>query len=77
MKNLTALPPATHSAHAALQADWESLRSFVAFIDAGSFSGAARLLGVTHATIGRRLQLLQAAMQAPLFIRRADDVELT
>lgn len=60
-----------------MQADWESLRSFVAFIDAGSFSGAARLLGVTHATIGRRLQQLEAAMQAPLFIRRADDVELT
>ncbi|WP_254427032.1 LysR family transcriptional regulator [Herbaspirillum sp. VT-16-41] len=77
MKKLTAPLPATQSAHAALQADWESLRSFAAFIDAGSFSGAARLLGVTHATIGRRLQQLEAAMQAPLFIRRADDVELT
>jgi len=77
VKKLTALPTATQSARAALQADWESLRSFAAFIDAGSFSGAARSLGVTHATIGRRLQQLEAAMQAPLFIRRADDVELT
>ncbi|MBG7619254.1 LysR family transcriptional regulator [Herbaspirillum sp. AP02] len=71
------MPTTPQSAHAALQADWESLRSFAAFIDAGSFSGAARTLGVTHATISRRLQQLEAAMQAPLFIRRADDVELT
>lgn len=71
------MPTAPQSAHATLQADWESLRSFAAFVDAGSFSGAARTLGVTHATISRRLQQLEAAMQAPLFIRRADDVELT
>jgi DNA-binding transcriptional LysR family regulator len=32
---------------------------------------------VTHATIGRRLQQLEEAMQAPLYLRRAEDVELT
>lgn len=79
MKKLTAHPqhPGSLSALSILQADWESLRSFAAFIDAGSFSGAARALGVTHATIGRRLQQLETALQAPLFIRRADEVELT
>ncbi|WP_244940142.1 LysR family transcriptional regulator [Herbaspirillum seropedicae] len=82
MKKLTARPtsrPASrhHAARAALHADWESLRSFAAFVDAGSFSGAARVLGVTHATIGRRLQQLEQTLAAPLFIRRADDIELT
>jgi DNA-binding transcriptional LysR family regulator len=79
VKKLTAHPqhPGSLSALSILQADWESLRSFAAFIDAGSFSGAARALGVTHATIGRRLQQLETALQAPLFIRRADEVELT
>ncbi|KAF1036526.1 MAG: HTH-type transcriptional regulator DmlR [Herbaspirillum frisingense] len=58
-------------------ADWEGLRTFAAFIDYGSFSGAARALGVTHATVSRRLQMLEQALQAPLFTRRADDTELT
>nr|WP_233170927.1 LysR family transcriptional regulator [Herbaspirillum sp. ASV7] len=53
------------------------MRSFAAFIDAGSLSGAARMLEVTHATIGRRLQQLEQALGAPLFSRRADDIELT
>lgn len=82
MKKLTASSknvrvPAHQTVHAALDADWESLRSFAAFIEAGSLSGAARALGVTHATIGRRLQQLEDALQAPLFLRRAEDVELT
>ncbi|MFX5785551.1 hypothetical protein ABTE36_23945, partial [Acinetobacter baumannii] len=33
--------------------------------------------GVTHATIGRRLHLLEEALQGPLYLRRAEDVELT
>jgi DNA-binding transcriptional LysR family regulator len=65
------------SARASERADWESLRSFAAFIDAGSLSGAARALEVTHATIGRRLQQLEQSLGAPLFSRRADDIELT
>lgn len=59
------------------QADWESLRSFATFIDAGSLSAAARALGVTHATIGRRLQQLEQTLGAPLFARRAEEIELT
>jgi len=68
---------ARSNASASERADWESLRSFAAFIDAGSLSGAARALEVTHATIGRRLQQLEQALGAPLFSRRADDIELT
>lgn len=82
MKKLTApsgnqRPSSARTVRAALDADWESLRSFAAFVEAGSLSGAARALGVTHATIGRRLQLLEEALQAPLYLRRAEDVELT
>jgi DNA-binding transcriptional LysR family regulator len=57
--------------------DWEGLRTFVAFIEAGSLSAAARTLSVTHATISRRLQLLEHALRGPLFVRRSDDIELT
>lgn len=57
--------------------DWEGLRTFAAFIESGSFSGAARALDVTHATVSRRLQMLEHAMQAPLFARRGGDTELT
>ncbi|WP_348635313.1 LysR family transcriptional regulator [Herbaspirillum sp. LeCh32-8] len=60
-----------------LRTDWEGLRTFAAFIDAGSFSGAARALEITHATVSRRLQMLEASLGAPLFIRRADEIELT
>ncbi|WP_034295865.1 LysR family transcriptional regulator [Herbaspirillum sp. RV1423] len=58
-------------------ADWEGLRTFAAFVESGSFSGAARVLGVTHATVSRRLQLLEHTLQGPLFTRRGDDTELT
>lgn len=75
MNKLTA--KARSATSAIEKADWESLRSFVAFIDAGSLSGAARMLEVTHATIGRRLQQLEQSLGAPLFSRRADDIELT
>lgn len=61
----------------ALSADWEGLRTFAAFVEAGSFSGAARALGVTHATVSRRLQMLEHALSGPLFTRRGDDTELT
>lgn len=75
MNKLTA--KARSATSAIEKADWESLRSFAAFIDAGSLSGAARMLEVTHATIGRRLQQLEQSLGAPLFSRRADDIELT
>lgn len=57
--------------------DWEGLRSFAAFVEAGSLSGAARALGLTHATVGRRLRLLEEDLHGPLFTRRGEDIELT
>ena len=50
--------------HAALDADWESLRSFAAFVEAGSLSGAARALRLDPATVGRRIARLEQALAA-------------
>ena len=49
--------------------DWDDLRFFLAAYRAGSSSGAARLLGVRHTTVGRRLAMLEDALGAKLFIR--------
>lgn len=60
-----------------LTVDWEGLRIFAVFVEAGSFSGAARLLGLTHATVSRRLQALEAQFGGALYVRRGDEVELS
>lgn len=52
--------------------DWEDLRYFLALARHGSLSAAARTLKVSHATVARRVASLEAALQAPLFDRRAD-----
>jgi len=49
--------------------DWENLRHFVAVARAGTLSGAARALDVDHATVGRRVSALEAALQIPLLDR--------
>ena len=41
--------------------DWEDVRFFVALARRGSLSGAARNLGVNHATVARRIASLEAA----------------
>lgn len=51
---------------------WEDLRYFLALARHGSLSAAARALKVSHATVARRVASLEAALQAPLFDRRAD-----
>lgn len=47
--------------------DWGGLQVFLAACASGSFSGAARALGVGHATVARRLRQLEQALGAPLF----------
>lgn len=49
--------------------DWDDLRYFLAVSDAGTLSGAARALGVEHTTVARRIEALEAALQAHLFDR--------
>jgi DNA-binding transcriptional LysR family regulator len=50
--------------------DWDLYRSFLAVMDAGSLSGAARQLNIAQPTVGRHVEALEAALGgAPLFTR--------
>src|SRR5271170_6474023 len=50
--------------------DWDLWRSFLAVVEAGSLSGAARALGLAQPTVGRHIEALEAALGgAPLFTR--------
>ena len=49
--------------------DWEDLRHAMAIGTAGSLAGAARLLGVNHTTVLRRLDALEAHLGSRLFDR--------
>ena len=57
--------------------DWEDLRHFTAFADAGSLAAAARALQVEHATVARRIAALEAALGLKLVDRRARAYVLT
>lgn len=46
--------------------DWNDLQTFLAIAEAGSLSAAARTLGVTQPTMGRRLKALEARAGARL-----------
>jgi DNA-binding transcriptional LysR family regulator len=48
---------------------WDDLRYLLAIARAGSLAGAARLLGVNHSTVFRRLNALEAALGVRLFER--------
>lgn len=50
-------------------ANWDDLRVFAAIVAEGSLSAAARRLGLSQPTTGRRLQALEAAMGAKLLDR--------
>lgn len=49
--------------------DWDDLRFLLALSRTGSHSAAAKLLGVTHTTVARRIQGLEEALSARLFDR--------
>ncbi len=53
------------------QMDWDDLRYVLAVAKEGSLSGAARALGVNHATVLRRVDAFEAAMGIALFDRTA------
>jgi DNA-binding transcriptional LysR family regulator len=48
---------------------WELYRSFLAVLDEGSLSGAARALGVAQPTVGRHVAALEKALGVALFTR--------
>jgi len=49
--------------------DWALVRSFLAVLEGGSLSAAARRLGAQQPTLGRQIAELEAQLGAPLFER--------
>lgn len=49
---------------------WDDVRYFVAVAQEGSLNAAAKKLGVSHTTVGRRLRALEGRLEAKLFDRR-------
>jgi DNA-binding transcriptional LysR family regulator len=49
--------------------DWEDQRAFLAVLDTGSLSAAARALGLTQPTVRHRIEALEHAIGQPLFSR--------
>ena len=61
----------------ALRYDWTQLRAFLATAEEGSFSAAARALGLTQPTLGRQVAALEEALGVTLFERAGRSVRLT
>jgi DNA-binding transcriptional LysR family regulator len=57
--------------------DWDDLRTFLAIARHGTLSGAARALGVTQPTMGRRLAAMEARSGARLLQRLPSGFALT
>ena len=56
---------------------WDDVRFFLAVARAGSLSGAARVLGVGHVTVGRRITLLEKRLGVTLLHRTPDGFAVT
>ena len=56
---------------------WDDARVFLAFARDGSFSAAAKRLGVQHSTISRRIHALEEGLGTPLLQRGANGYLLT
>ena len=57
--------------------DWDDLRIFLAVARAESLSGAGKTLKIDPATVGRRIQRLEHAMDARLFTKSPQGYALT
>jgi DNA-binding transcriptional LysR family regulator len=57
--------------------EWGDVRIFLAVARGGSFGEAARSLGVSHPTVGRRIKALEDESGQPLFRRTTDGLVLT
>ena len=70
----------SHEIHAVLfgcRMEWSDLRIFLAIARAGTLGAAARSLGQSQPTMGRRLRALETAVSHALFQRTADGFVLT
>ncbi|CAM3947801.1 LysR family transcriptional regulator [Bordetella tumbae] len=57
--------------------EWSDVRIYLAVVRCGSFGEAARSLGVSHPTVGRRIKALEDEAEQPLFRRTGDGLVLT
>lgn len=57
--------------------EWSDVRIFLAVVRNGSFGEAARTLGVSHPTVGRRMKALEDGTEQALFRRTKDGLVLT
>lgn len=57
--------------------EWHLVQSFLAVVDAGSLSAAARRLGVSQPTLSRQMAELQHGVGAELFVRSTRGLRLT
>ena len=57
--------------------DWDDLRLLRTVVDEGSLSGAARVLGLSQPTVGRRIRMLEEAAGGPLIERLPDGIRAT
>ncbi|WP_250467685.1 MULTISPECIES: LysR family transcriptional regulator [unclassified Caballeronia] len=56
---------------------WELYRTFLAVLQEGSLSGAARSLGITQPTAGRHIEALEKALRVSLFTRSQTGLQPT
>ena len=57
--------------------EWSDVRIFLAVVRKGSFDEAARSLGVSHPTVGRRIKVLEEEAQQALLRRTRNGLVLT
>ena len=57
--------------------DWDLYRAFLAVLETGSLSGAARGLGLTQPTVGRQIEALEGSLGAVLFTRSPGGLRAT
>ena len=57
--------------------DWDKLRIFHAAADAGSFTHAGEVLGLSQSAVSRQVSALEADLDVPLFHRHARGLILT
>jgi len=57
--------------------DWDKLRIFHAVAEAGSFTRAGAVLGLSQSSVSRQIGALEESLGAPLFHRHARGLQLT
>ncbi|KYF77408.1 LysR family transcriptional regulator [Sorangium cellulosum] len=78
MRGCMARPPASPRAGAPpADVDWADLRLFLEVARTGSFSAAARKLGVEQSTVSRRMAAFERALRGAVFDRRPGGSMLT